>query len=103
MIAPRRKLAGNRDILWVLVCTAVCAAMVAVLLRNLGMRHDIYRMGYEVTALTEEHSLLLEENRRLAVEAALQSNTERLEAEALDGLRLRQTDPEQIVVGHADD
>ena len=97
--APRKKLTGNSDLVWLVICTVVCSLFVGVLLRYLSMRHDVYQLGYKMADETREHSLLLEENRRLVVEAALQSNTERLEQEALERLGLRPTEPGQIVTG----
>jgi cell division protein FtsL len=83
--------------LWLAICLAVCAVFAGTLLHYLRMRHEVYRLGYEVADLTEEHSHLLEENRRLKVEAAFQSSAERLEAEALQRLGLRPTEPDQVV------
>ena len=67
------------------------------IMKTLAQRHEVYRLGYEMGALTREHDLLLEENRRLLVEAALQSSAERLEQEALERLQLRPTEPHQVL------
>lgn len=97
MIRLRKKLVGNSDICWVVGATLVCALFVAVLLRFLSMRHVVYQLGYELAALTHEHSRLLEENRRLVVEAAVHSNEEQLESRAIEMLGLRPTVSEQVV------
>lgn len=89
-------LVGNRDLLWVLAAAAVCACFAWALLGHLQKRHEVYRLGYQMSALTLEHEMLLEENRRLVVEAALQADVDRLESEALLRLRLRPTEPSQI-------
>ncbi|MBN1947597.1 MAG: cell division protein FtsL [Bradymonadales bacterium] len=97
--AVRKKLKGSADLLWLAACLMVCVAFGAVLLRYLDGRHEVYRLGYDLAAQTQEHSRLLEENRRLLVETALQSNAERLEIEALEWLGLRPTGPRQIRIG----
>jgi cell division protein FtsL len=99
MMEPRKRLVGRGDLVWVALVTVVCALFVVTLLRFLGHRQEVYRLGYEVAELTRQHSLLLEENRRLTVEAAVQSNAERLEHEALERLHLRQMRAEQVVDG----
>lgn len=98
-MVTRKKLIGNSDLVWLVMCTVVCSLFVGVLLRYLSLRHEVYQLGYQMADETREHSLLLEENRRLLVEAALLSNTERLEEEALERLGLRPTEPSQIVNG----
>ena len=97
MKALRRTHTGSSDLIWVLGCVVLCALFVAGLLRYLEQRHEVYRLGYEMGALTQEHDLLLEENRRLVVEAALQSSAERLEQEAYQRLGLRPTEANQII------
>lgn len=96
---PRKKLTGNSDLVWLVICAVVCSLFAGVLLRYLSMRHEVYQLGYKMADETREHSQLLEENRRLVVEAALQGNTERLEQEALERLGLRPTEPGQILNG----
>lgn len=96
---PRRSLSGHSDLVWVLVSAVLCALFVGGLLRHLSQRHEVYNLGYELAEQTREHALLLEENRRLRVEIALQSNAERLEQEALRRLGLRATAPSQIRQG----
>ena len=88
---------GNSDLVWLVGGVLVCAWFVFGLLRYLEQRHEVYRLGYEMSALTQEHDLLLEENRRLVVEAALQSSAERLEEEAYQRLGLRPTEASQIL------
>jgi cell division protein FtsL len=97
MSQPVRRLSGHRDLSWVALCVAVGALFSTVLLAYLEQRHDVYQLGYQVAAQTQEHSRLLEENRRLVVEVALQSSVPRLEAEAIETLGLRPTTPEQII------
>ena len=99
MDEPVRKLSGHKDLLWLFLCVLVSAIFGAILVHYLSLRHEVYQLGYDLAAQTQEHSRLLEENRRLVVETALQSNAERLETEALQRLGLRPTAPEQIRIG----
>ena len=96
-IEPARKLSGKSDILWVVCFSGFCAIFGALLLHYLEERHNVYRLGYEIAEQAREHELLLEENRRLMVEAAVQSRPERLEEEAVDRLGLSPPVSSQII------
>ncbi len=99
MSMQRQRLSGNADLMWVALTVAICAVFATALLSHLNQRHEVYQLGYDMTEQTSEHALLLEENRRLVVEAALQGSVERIEEEALLRLGLRPTEQEQVVRG----
>jgi cell division protein FtsL len=99
MPGTTKKLKGQTDLLWLTLILVICVAIGIILLDYLNQRHQVYSLGYDLAEETQQHNRLLEENRRLVVETALQSNADRLESEALERLGLRPTEPDQIRQG----
>ena len=81
----------------VLMTLVVTSMLVAVLLLQVYHRVRIVDLGYQMTELTEERRLLMEERERLRIEAAVSTRTERLDKLARETLGLWQFRPDQIL------
>ena len=56
------------------------------------------RIGYDLSQLKREEMRLREKNQKLRLELATLKSPERLEAQAIEKLGLRQPTPEQIII-----
>jgi cell division protein FtsL len=70
---------------------------VAILLFHVWTQFQITSLGYEVAEQTREHRELIEENRKLSIEATYQGRTERVLSVAQDQFGLQPMQPEQVV------
>lgn len=70
---------------------------VAILLFHVWTQFQITSLGYEVAEQTREHRQLIEENRKLSIEATYQGRTERVLSVAQDQFGLQPMQPEQVV------
>ncbi len=59
-------------------------------------QYQILNIGYEIAEVTTQHQRLLEENKKLAIEAAVVGRTERLSNVAVERYGLVPVQPEQV-------
>lgn len=85
------------DGLRILKVAVVVAIPALLLLSHVWTRYQITELGYEVAAQTRLHRQLIEEQRKLSIEAALQGRSERVVARAREQFGLVEVRPEQIV------
>jgi cell division protein FtsL len=70
---------------------------VAILLFHVWTQFQITSLGYEVAEQTRKHRQLIEENRKLSIEATYQGRTERVLSVAQEQFGLQPMQPEQVV------
>lgn len=68
-----------------------------LLLVHVWNQYRITEVGYEIAAVTTEHRVLLEENKKLTVEARLQGRSDRVAEVARRQFGLAETRPEQVI------
>lgn len=69
----------------------------AIFLFHVWNEYRIVQIGYEIAEVTREHRVLLEENKKLSIEAAVQGRTDRMAALAREQFGLEQVRAHQIV------
>lgn len=69
----------------------------SLLLFHVWNQYRITELGYEIAEVTSEHQDLLEENKKLTVEARLQGRSDRVSKLAEHQFGLREASPEQFV------
>lgn len=87
-----------RDLTRVLTLLAVVAIPVAILMTHVSNQYRVAHLGYDIAATTKTHQKLLEENRKLRIEAAVQGRTERMSTMARAQFGLEPTRPNQIIL-----
>src|SRR5690606_9483227 len=83
-----------RDSLAIVLTLTIIAMPVAVLLHHVHKQYQITALGYDIAQVTREHRLLVETNKKLKVEAAVQGRTERMTQLASDRFGLAPARPE---------
>lgn len=78
----------------VFVLVAIPTALLVVHVWN---QFRITQVGYEIAAVTTEHRNLLEENKKLTVEARIQGRSDRVAEVARQQFGLAETRPEQVI------
>jgi cell division protein FtsL len=78
------------------------AAVVGLLMFHVWNQYRIVELGYEIADVTHEHRQLIEQNKKLAIEAAVVGRTERLSNVARDRYGLQPVQPEQVRTLRAD-
>lgn len=72
------------------------ALVCSVLMFHVWNRYQITHLGYEIARVTKEHRDLVEQNRKLSIEVAVQGRTERMTEVARARFGLQPMRPEQI-------
>lgn len=85
-----------RDVVQVAALTAFLAAASALLMVHVWNQYRIMHIGYEIADVTSEHQRLLEQNKKLAIEAAVVGRTERLSDVARERYGLVPVQPDQV-------
>lgn len=85
------------DGLRVLRVVALIAIPVAMLFFHVWTRYQITDLGYEVAEQTHKHRQLIEEKRKLSIEAAYQGRNDRVLALAREKFGLEQLQPSQVI------
>jgi cell division protein FtsL len=80
---------------WVTLLVVAAGAGLALGVGHVRRRHEIVRLGYELTQATGELRALEEENRRLRLERQMWRHPERVERIA-EGRGMRRADPAQV-------
>lgn len=73
------------------------AVPTALLVTHVWYQYQLAEVGYEIAEATDRHQQLLEENKKLKVEARLQGRTDRVAEIAREEYGLRQPGPDQFV------
>ncbi len=73
------------------------AVPTGIMLSHVWTQYQITEMGYEIASVTSEHRDLLEENKKLTVEARMQGRSDRVAEVAMKEFGLQEMDPDQIV------
>jgi len=77
----------------VLLAVSVASSL---LLFHVWNQYQITHLGYEISRVTNEHRELLEENKKLSIEVAVQGRTERMAEVARARFGLQPVSPGQI-------
>ena len=88
---------GFANAMVVVTVLAMTAVPVGLLVFHVWNQFRIAEVGYEIAEATSEHQELLEENKKLVVEARLQGRSDRVAEMAREQFGLEQARPEQIV------
>ncbi len=88
---------GLSDGLQILKVLAIVSIPVALLLFHVWTQFRITQLGYEVAEETTEHRGLIEEQRKLSIEATFQGRSERVLTVAREHFGLEPVHPEQVV------
>lgn len=86
-----------RDAAAILQVGAMMAIPTALLLIHVSNQYRITDLGYQIAQVTAEHRLLLEENKKLTVEARVQGRSDRIAQRARRDFGLIEARPEQII------
>lgn len=70
----------------------------SALIWHVWHEYRIVHLGYEIAAVTQEHRNLLEENKKLSVEAAILGRSDRVTGVAREQFGLQLARPDQITV-----
>lgn len=87
-----------RDATIVVGIIAMVAGVISIFLVHVKNEFQISKIGYERAEITRVHRHLIEENRRLKVEAAMLLRTDRVIAKAKEEFNLFPAKATQIVV-----
>lgn len=68
----------------------------SILIFHVWNEYQITHLGYEISRVTNEHRELVEENRKLSIEVAVQGRTERMAEVARTRFGLEPVSPDQI-------
>ena len=74
----------------------ITMTVVAVLIFHAHARIANYRLGYKLKELTEQHTVLVEENKQLLYEVSRLTGQERLEKIATEKLGLVEMEPQKL-------
>lgn len=86
-----------RDTAIIVQVVAMMAIPTALLLVHVTNQYRITELGYQIAQVTSEHRALLEENKKLTVEARVQGRSDRLAEMARRDFGLIEARPEQII------
>ena len=88
----------REDLVWVALTFAAVAIPVALLLFHVHNQFRVLELGYEIAEVTREHKKLVEQNKKLRIEAAVQGRTERMTQTAQQRFGLEPARPEQLFI-----
>lgn len=71
-------------------------AVASLLMFHVWNQYRIMKIGYQIAEVTTEHRKLLEQNKKLAIEAAVVGRTERLSSVARERYGLEPVGPHQV-------
>ena len=86
----------------IVVTLLVTSMVVSLLLREVWYQVQVVKLGYEMTTLNRERRGLMEERRKLKLEAAVNTRTERVEHLVRDSVGLEPIRPDQIIYVSSD-
>lgn len=85
------------DGLRILRVTALIAVPIAMLFFHVWTRYQITDLGYEVAEQTRTHRQLIEEQRKLSIEATFQGRSDRVLGLAREKFGLQELQPSQVI------
>ncbi len=88
--------AGSKDVIRVGSVVAVATALTCILMFHVWNQYQITHLGYRIAEVTHEHRELLEENKKLSIEAAIQGRSERITGVAREQFGLQPLQPQQV-------
>lgn len=86
-----------KDAAAVLRAALIVGIPMSLLLFHVWNEYRIVSIGYEIADVTREHRALLEDHKKLSIEAAVQGRTERIASVARTQFGLEQVRPHQVV------
>ena len=92
-----------RDALTIAQVAAIIVVPVCLLLFHVWNQFRMTDLGYQIAEVTREHRGLLEENKKLSIEAAVQGRTDRMAQLARDQFGLAATRPDQVITVRLDE
>jgi cell division protein FtsL len=90
-------LGGMGDGFRIFKVLVLVAIPVGILLFHVWGQYRITKLGYEVAEQTSEHRSLIEEQRKLTIEATFQGRSERVLTVAKERFGLEPMHPEQVI------
>jgi len=87
---------ATRDLMRIGAVVAVVTVVTVLLGVHVWNQYRITRLGYEISEVTTEHRRLMEENKKLSIEVAVQGRTERMTAVARERFGLQPLGPDQV-------
>lgn len=91
-----RVLDATRDLARMGAVVAAVAVVTSLLGVHVWNQYRITELGYEISNVTSEHRRLMEENKKLSIEVAVQGRTERMTEVARERFGLQPTEPDQV-------
>jgi cell division protein FtsL len=85
-----------KDSLRIGVTVAALSVVGSLLMFHVYTQYQIVELGYDIANVTSEHRRLLEQNKKLAIEAAVVGRTERVSSVAKERFGLEPVRPEQV-------
>ena len=89
-----RLLANAYRVAKMLVLVAVPAAL---LLTHVWYQYRITQLGYKISEETERHAELVDRNRKLTIQTAVESRSDRITDLAKERFGLERVEPEQVI------
>lgn len=87
-----------RDAARVVVLLLLVALPASILMLHVHNQYQVTRLGYDIAQATKAHRRLMEDNRKLRIEAAVQGRTERMTLMARDRFGLEPARHDQIIL-----
>lgn len=92
-----------RDLAQVIFLIAIVSIPVSIFMGHLRVKQQITHNGYQIAQATHEHRQLIEENKKLSIEAAIQGRSDRVVSLAKERFGLEPARHEQILIIPIDD
>ncbi|SRR5690554_2020203 len=85
-----------KDATAVLKMVLIVGIPMGILLFHVWHEYRIVNLGYQIADVTSEHRTILEDHKKLSIEAAVQGRTERIASVAREQFGLEQVRPHQV-------
>lgn len=85
-----------KDATAVLKMVLIVGVPMGILLFHVWHEYRIVDLGYQIADVTSEHRAMLEEHKKLSIEATVQGRTERIATVAREQFGLEQVRPHQV-------
>lgn len=85
-----------KDATAVLRMLLIVGVPMGILLFHVWHEYRIVNLGYQIADVTSEHRAMLEEHKKLSIEATVQGRTERIASVAREQFGLEQVRPHQV-------
>jgi cell division protein FtsL len=91
------------DALTVLKVGLIVAIPASFFIFHVYTQYRISDMGYQIAEVTREHRQLLEEHKKLSIEAAIAGRSDRVESVARERFGLQYLKPDQLITVRLED